>query len=147
MREVSMTGSDGSKVRMLSGACFCGAVRYTVADAFAYALNCHCSNCRRTTGSAFKPFAGIARDQLSLGTGQDDLMTYGGASAHDAHCRRCGSLLYSVVRDGAYVHVAMGTLLDAPAIRPTAHIFVGSKAPWFEITDALPQFEGHVVKA
>jgi hypothetical protein len=147
MREVSMTGSDGSKPRMLSGACFCGAVRYTVADAFAYALNCHCSNCRRTTGSAFKPFAGIARDQLSLGAGHDDLMIYGGASAHDAHCRRCGSLLYSVVRDGAYVHVAMGTLLDAPAIRPTAHIFVGSKAPWFEITDALPQFDGHVVKA
>jgi hypothetical protein len=144
---MSMTGSHGSKVRLLSGTCFCGAVRYSVADAFAYALNCHCSNCRRTTGSAFKPFAGIARDQLSLGTGHDDLMIHGGASAHDAHCRRCGSLLYSVVRDGAYVHVAMGTLLDAPAIRPTAHIFVGSKAPWFEITDALPQFEGHVVKA
>jgi hypothetical protein len=147
MREMSMTGSDGSKTRMLSGACFCGAVRYTVADAFAYALNCHCSNCRRTTGSAFKPFAGIARDKLSLGTGQDDLMIHGGASAHDAHCRRCGSLLYSVVRDGAYVHVAMGTLLDEPSIRPTAHIFVGSKAPWFEITDALPQYQGHVVKA
>jgi hypothetical protein len=142
-----MTGSENAKPRMLSGACFCGAVRYTVADAFAYALNCHCSNCRRTTGSAFKPFAGIARDKLSLEKGHDDLMVHGDESGHDAHCRRCGSLLYSVVRDGAYVHVAMGTLLDDPAIRPTAHIFVGSKAPWFTITDALPQYQGHVVKA
>ena len=47
---------------MLAGECFCRAVRYAVADEFAYALNCHCSNCRRTTGSAFKPFAGIARE-------------------------------------------------------------------------------------
>jgi hypothetical protein len=45
------------------------------------------------------------------------------------------------VRDGAYVHVALGSLVDAPSLRPTAHIFVGSKAPWFEITDDLPQFD------
>jgi hypothetical protein len=45
------------------------------------------------------------------------------------------------VREGAYVHVALGSLVDAPSIRPTAHIFVGSKAPWFEITDNLPQFD------
>jgi hypothetical protein len=51
----------------------------------------------------------------------------------------CGSLLFSIVRDGAYVHVAMGSLIDDPSIRPTEHIHVGSKAPWFEITDDLPQ--------
>jgi len=39
----------------------------------------------------------------------------------------------------------MGTLVDNPAIRPTAHIFVGSKAQWFTITDGLPQYQGHVV--
>jgi hypothetical protein len=115
-----------------------------VADEFAYALNCHCSNCRRTTGSAFKPFAGIAREKFGLVRGEDDLLIYGDPAAHDAHCKRCGSLLYSLVRAGAYVHVAMGTLVDAPSIRPTAHIFVGSRAPWFEITDDLPQHEGHI---
>ena len=64
-------------------------------------------------------------------------------AAHDTHCKACGSLLYSVVREGAYVHVAMGTLVDDPAIRPTAHIFVGSKAPWYAIADDLPQYEEH----
>ena len=54
-------------------------------------------------------------------------------------CGTCGSLLFSVVRDGEYVHVAMGSLQDEPTIRPAGHIFVGSKAPWFEITDDLPQ--------
>ena len=46
-----------------------------------------------------------------------------------------------MVRDGQWVHVAMGTLIDTPTIRPTAHIFVGSKAPWHQITDDLPQFQ------
>jgi hypothetical protein len=139
-----MTIEVPAAARMLAGSCLCGAVRYAVADAFRYAANCHCSNCRRATGSAFKPFAGIEREQLAVTAGQDCMMRFGdGADAHDAHCRQCGSLLYSVVRDGAYVHVAMGSLLEAPSIRPSAHIFVGSKAPWFSIADDLPQYQEH----
>jgi hypothetical protein len=129
----------------LSGSCFCGVVQYQVADAFRYALNCHCSNCRRTTGAAFKPIAGIEADKLRVTAGADRRLIYGDAASHDAHCASCGSLLYSLVRDAAYVHVAMGTLRDPPSIRPSAHIFVGSKAPWFSITDDLPQYDGHVI--
>src|SRR6202045_1406201 len=125
-----MTGPGMARGRRLAGKCFCGTVHYTVADQFAYAANCHCSNCRRTTGSAFKPFAGIERDKFTITKGEDDRMIFGDENSHDAHCRQCGSLLYSVVRDGAFVHVAMGTLVDDPSIRPTAHIFVGPKAPW-----------------
>ncbi|MGN6466898.1 MAG: GFA family protein [Rhizobiaceae bacterium] len=128
----------------LTGRCLCGAVEYVVVDAFLYSANCHCSNCRRTTGSAFKPFAGIERDKLRVVKGEGNIHRYGSELGHDAHCAACGSLLYSLVRDGRYVHVAMGTLVDAPSIRPTAHIFVGSKAPWFTITDDLPQYQEHV---
>ena len=131
----------------LAGKCFCGAVQYAVADEFVYAANCHCSNCRRTTGAAFKPFAGIERGKLRIVQGADKLMIHGEENGNDTHCRMCGSLLYSVVRDGAFVHVAMGTLVDDPTIRPTRHIFVGSTAPWFTITDDLPQHEGHAVSA
>ncbi|TIM23064.1 MAG: GFA family protein [Mesorhizobium sp.] len=129
----------------LTGKCFCGAVHYEVADEFLYAANCHCSDCRRTTGSAFKSFAGIEREKLVLTEGEDKLLIFGDESGHNAHCGRCGSLLYSLVRDGAYVHVAMGTLVDDPSIRPTEHIFVGSKAGWFTITDDLPQHQEHVI--
>jgi hypothetical protein len=134
---------EAPNVRRLTGACFCRAVRFVVADEFGYAAYCHCSNCRRTTGSAFKPFAGIEREKLAVVEGKDHLLIYGGDKAHNAHCAACGSLLYSVVRDGAFVHVAMGTLVDDPTIRPDKHIFVGSKAPWFTIADGLAQFEGH----
>jgi hypothetical protein len=135
----------GTGSRTLAGKCYCGAVEYAVADEFAYAANCHCSDCRRTTGSAFKPFAGIERHKLAVTKGADNLMIFGEEDNNNTHCRGCGSLLYSVVRDGAYVHVAMGTLVDDPTIRPTAHMFVGSKAPWFTITDDLPQYAEYVI--
>lgn len=133
--------SSPSDRPLLSGTCCCGAVGYQVEDAFDYALNCHCGNCRRTTGSACKPFAGILRDRLALTHGADRLMVHGDDLTHDTHCGTCGSLLYSVVRAGQWVHVTLGTLIDTPTIRPTAHIFVGSKAPWHEITDDLPQYQ------
>ncbi len=142
-----MTNPEKPTSRTLSGKCLCGAVHYEVADEFAYALNCHCSNCRRTTGAAFKPLAGIKRHKLRVTKGEPDLMLYGDATNHDAHCKRCGSLLYSLVRDGAFVHLAMGTLRDDPTMRPTAHIFTGLKAPWFTISDDLPQYEGHIPAA
>ena len=127
--------------RVLTGGCLCGAVQYRVHDAFRYALNCHCSQCRRATGSAFKPFGGIERDKFAVAIGADNLSINGTPDNHNAFCRSRGSLLYSVVRDGAYVHVTYGTLADNPDLRPTAHIHVGSKAPWFTITDDLPQHD------
>jgi hypothetical protein len=126
---------------VLAGKRECGAVRYSVPDEFLYAANCHCSNCRAGTGSAFKSFAGIERKKLEVTDGRDSLLIFGEENGNHTRCGVCGSLLYSVVRDGAYVHVAMGSLVDEPTIRPAGHIFVGSKAPWYEITDDLPQFE------
>ena len=127
--------------RVLQGKCGCGAVHYEVADEFRYSANCHCSQCRAATGSAFKAFAGIERDKLTVTEGDDRLMVFGEDELNDTRCATCGSLLYSVVREGLWVHVAMGSLVDDPTIRPSDHIYVGSKAPWFEITDDLPQNE------
>jgi hypothetical protein len=134
-----MATDPGTAVRTLEGRCECRAVSYRVTDEFLYAANCHCSNCRASTGSAFKPFAGIEREKLEVVEGGDTLLVWGDEDGNHTRCGICGSLLYSVVRDGAYVHVAMGSLVDEPSIRPTEHIFVGSKAAWFEITDELPR--------
>ena len=119
--------------RMLAGSCQCGAVRYEVEDAFVYSMNCHCS---RVGGDrlGLQAIAGIEVEKLEVIDGLDDLTIHDS----DRRCRGCGSFLYSVVRDDAWVHVGMGSLVDEPvAIRPTHHIWVGSKAPWFEITDDL----------
>jgi hypothetical protein len=82
-----MTSVETSSVRILSGKCLCGTVRYEVEDRFRYSLNCHCSNCRRTTGSAFKPFAGIERGKLRITAG---------ASPHRPHlCRLQSTLVHN----------------------------------------------------
>lgn len=126
--------------RQLRGSCLCGFAKYDVIDAFDYALICHCSECRRATGAGSKPFAGAPAEMLTL-QDPDHLKRHGDDTCFDARCARCGSLLYSLVRDGAYVHVTLGTLIDEPTIRPSAHIFAGSKAAWDIICDGLPQFE------
>src|SRR4029453_1160545 len=68
--------------RMLAGRCECRAVRYLVSDSFLYAANCHCSNCRASTGSAFKPFAGIEREKLRVVGGAGTLLAWGAGGAH-----------------------------------------------------------------
>jgi hypothetical protein len=95
----------------------------------------------RRDRNGLKAFAGIERSKLTITSGSDKLLIVGEETENHTRCGVCGSLLFSVVRDGAFVHVAMGSLVDAPSIRATEHIFVGSKAPWFEITDDLPQHE------
>jgi hypothetical protein len=47
------------------------------------------------------------------------------------------------VRDGASVRIPYGALVDEPALKPAAHMFVGSKAPWYEISDDLPQHDAY----
>ena len=52
----------------------------------------------------------------------------------------CERLLGDIARRLTPAIIPMGSLDDDPGIRPMRHIFVGSKAPWLAISDALPQF-------
>jgi hypothetical protein len=117
-------------------------VAFTVDDAFLYAAYCHCSRCRRRSGAAFKAFAGIELDKLRVTAGEGELVyTEESAQGYNAFCRRCYSPLFSAVSARQRVHVNLGVLADAPSKRPDHHIFVASKAPWYEITDELPRYD------
>ena len=94
---------------MLRGRCACRAVAFEVSDEFLVAYNCHCSNCRATTGSAFLPWGEIEPEKLTVTEGADSVIVVGDVHGH--HAERC------------------------------AHMFVGSKAAWYEIRDHLPQHD------
>jgi hypothetical protein len=127
---------------VLRGRCACNAVAYEVSDEFVVAFNCHCSNCRAMTGSAFLPWGEIEREKLRVTKGAGSLTVDGDAdAAHAMRCGRCSSLLYWTARDGTFVRVPYGSLIDEPALKPTAHMFVASKAAWYEILDDLPQHD------
>ncbi|MBK6591395.1 MAG: GFA family protein [Burkholderiales bacterium] len=127
--------------RILTGKCLCETVKFQVEDDFRYSLVCHCSQCRRATGAANKPFAGIESAKISIVDGTNSILRYGEGENHDVRCGHCGSLLFSVVSEGKFVHVTLGALSEAPTLLPSAHIFVGSKAPWEIIADGLPQHQ------
>lgn len=126
---------------MSRGRCLCGAVEFTVAGDYEYSGYCHCSGCQAASGSAFTAFAAARKEQLNVDKGLDELRIYPRKADNLSHfCRNCGSVLFAVVRGGQYAHVQLGVLTEDPGIRPQFHVFVRSKAPWYEIGDELPQF-------
>jgi len=126
----------------ITGGCLCGAVRYEITEQPAWAHNCHCSRCRKARGAAFASNLFVSRDSLRFSAGEDQIRRYKPPAAErftNAFCRNCGSSLPWLNESRGLMVVPMGSLDGDPGIAPRAHIFVGSKAPWFEITDALPR--------
>ena len=134
------------------GTCLCGGVKFEINGPLLRPLNCHCSLCRKQHGAAFRSRARVRRSDFKWIRGEE-LVTYYEATPgyRRGFCRVCGSPILNRAEAHSRVAeshpqsldefgIALGTLDDDPGIRPESHIFVGSKAPWFEITDALPQF-------
>jgi len=128
---------------MIRGSCLCGNVRYEVRAFAKPALNCHCSMCRKAHGAAFGTYARVETKDFTLLSGANDIASYASSlEVTRTFCRRCGSTLQFIhAKRPSSFALALGTLDDDPGIRPSRHIFVGSKAPWFEVGDQLPQHD------
>jgi hypothetical protein len=126
----------------LRGQCSCGEIQLVVENDFEYAYYCHCSRCRARTGSAFAAIAAISPHKVQVIAGSDRMLIEGEcADGYGARCGRCYTFLFAAVRERQYLHISLGVLSGSPNRLPDHHIHVGSKAPWFQITDDLPQFE------
>lgn len=127
---------------MLMGSCLCGGIKYEITGALFDALNCHCSMCRKAQGAAFRSRARVRTADFRLVVGEDLLTFYESSRGnHRGFCRICGSpILTKFDSDNTVFSLPLGTLDDDPGIRPQLHVYVGSKAPWFTISDDLPQF-------
>jgi hypothetical protein len=126
----------------MKGSCLCGGVKYEIIGELSDALNCHCSMCRKAHSAAFRSRASVNASDFKWIQGEE-LVSYFESSPgnHRGFCRVCGSSLLSRFDQNPSVFgLPLGTLDDDPKIKPVLHAFVGSKAPWYEITDYLPQF-------
>lgn len=129
-------------MKMLEGSCLCGRVKIQVPDEFEYMGNCHCSLCRKFSGSDYSSVGGISSDKFRFVQGEEAVTHYQkSAETELAFCSHCGSSLYSRKLTGGKHNIRLGILDSEPSQQPNFHIFVGSKAPWHEITDDLKQFE------
>ncbi len=130
-------------MRTVTARCLCGAISYEIKGEFGPAFNCHCWKCRRWHGSAFRSRASVGTDQFRWLSGVELVSRYN-SSEHvtKCFCSVCGSNLISTYDDRPEViGVPLGALEQDPGVAPRAHIFVGSKSPWYEITDDLPQHD------
>jgi hypothetical protein len=125
---------------MHKGSCLCGAVAYEIEAPLGAIVYCHCQRCRKAGGSAFATNVVVPASGFRY-TRRDTLKAFRtDAAVTREFCGNCGSAILSK-RDAQpdIVRVRVGTLDTALESSPSAHIFVGSKAEWYEIRDELPQ--------
>ena len=127
---------------MHRGSCLCRSVRYEIDGELGDFGYCHCTSCRKASGSGHAANAPVDRAAFRLLSGADSLREYQSSPGKiRSFCSRCGSPIY-VHRTATpeILRVRLGSLDSPFAKRPQAHIFVSDKADWEPIEDALPQF-------
>jgi hypothetical protein len=127
----------------LAGSCLCGQIHYQISGPLTGVLNCHCSMCRKAHGAAFRTRAAVKKADFKWLAGKDRTTRYESSPGeHRIFCSVCGSnLVTEFDANPEWLGFPLGTLDDDPGVKPQRHIFVGSKAPWHDITDDLPQWQ------
>jgi len=132
---------------MIQGSCLCGAIAWTASGPFELMAHCHCSMCRKAHGASFATAVGAPLANFRFDRGVDRVIRYESSQRTARNfCTRCGSVVPSVPNgpsEGERIFLPAGCLDDDPGVRPIAHIFTASKAPWHEINDALPRFAAY----
>jgi len=130
---------------MIHGSCLCGGVKFEIAEVLGPFELCHCSRCRKASGSAFMPTVVVSRKGFRFLQGAELIKTYDAPLLkspppyRSIFCGVCGSPVPDPLDDSPQFEVVVGVLDDDPILRPDKHIFVEVKSPWFAITDDLPQ--------
>jgi len=127
-----------------SGSCQCGTVTFRISGEFERFFLCHCSRCRKDTGSAHGANLFSATATLAWLSGQDSVKTYRvpGTRHEKSFCVECGSALPRVPSAGRPLIVPAGSLDSAIGIRPDAHICVASRAQWDARLEDIPKMDG-----
>ena len=132
---------------MIRGGCLCGGVRFEIDRAVGPFELCHCSRCRKVSGSAFLAGVGVLRKDFRFLQGAELVRAYDAPirdkppAYRSSFCSRCGSPVPDPTSDTPLFEIAAGALDDDPGLRPERHIMVDFKSPWFEINDALPRLD------
>jgi len=127
---------------MHKGSCLCRSVQYDITGEVGEFGYCHCTSCRKASGTAHAANAPVQRADFRLTNGADYLREFESSPGKvRVFCGRCGSPLYAYLKaDTDIIRIRLGTLDTPFAGQPKAHTWVSDKAPWEPIGDKLPQF-------
>lgn len=126
--------------RTVRGKCLCGDVRYEVAGPLGPMSHCHCSMCRKHHGTAFASHVSAPIGSFRWVAGEEHVSVYRSSPfGTRSFCRKCGSVTPILDYELGLALCPAGNLEGELDAQSQAHVFVGSKAAWHTITDALPQ--------
>ena len=126
---------------MIRGSCLCKQVQFELRSAGQFINHCHCTMCRKAHGAAFGSFLHADAKSFSWLTGEGLVQRFESSpGTFRAFCKVCGSNMPVLEDNLTHVIIPAGALDGDPGVRPVAHIHTASKAEWYEIADALPQF-------
>ena len=131
------------------GKCLCGEVSYEINGNLGIFQYCHCSRCRKFTGSAVSANLLIAPDQFKWLSGEEHVGRFeleGAKHFATCFCKQCGSSLPWLAQSKQVVVVPAGTLDTDPGIRPSQNIYWGSRACWYEEASGLLKHDELPVK-
>jgi hypothetical protein len=137
-----LVNNDGMAIR---GSCLCGGVTFEIDRASGPAEYCHCSRCRKVTGSMAVLAIGVQTKDYRLLTGRELIRTYAAPILYEppayqsTFCSRCGSPVPVADPEGDFMEIAAGLFDDDPGIRADKHIFVELRPDWDETRDGLPE--------
>ena len=128
-----------------SGSCLCGAVKYQLQGDFHNFFLCHCHYCQKGTGSAHASNLFSKNAQLAWQQGEDKITFFNLPETRHGRsfCSGCGSPLPTSIGGGKLIMVPAGSMDIPVEIKPTAHLFIASKADWENNLDQVPQFQGY----
>jgi hypothetical protein len=118
----------------IRGSCVCGGVAFRIEGPFRGFQYCHCSRCRKKTGSSNVANLFVPLAQFSWERGENDVKRFELPSAKywsTAFCTNCGSAMPWLTKNGKVMVVGAGGLDDDPGVTPTQSIHFGSRAPWY----------------
>ena len=140
--------------KLLRGSCLCGAVKFELRRAVGPFELCHCTRCRKVSGSGYLTWLGVRREDFRFVQGADLIKTYEcpvreSPPAYDtSFCGRCGSQMPNPARlQEPCFEIPAGALDDDPLVRPDKHIYVEFRAPWDNIADDLPKMTKSDIRA
>ncbi|MGJ8528088.1 GFA family protein [Maritalea sp.] len=127
----------------IAGSCLCGSVTFDVENQFRNFYFCHCSQCRKITGSAHASNLFAAPDAVTWHTGQGDVETFRHPtrSIAKAFCKKCGSGLPYVNLKKTFTIVPAGSLDETPDKDQGKRIFWHDRAPWHDWIKDAPAFD------
>jgi len=125
------------------GECLCGSCRYIITGEKPEVMYlCHCSRCRKETGTIHGANAFFNNAQLLWEKGQGNITHFKlkGTRKQRAFCNTCGSPLPRLEGD-SHVVLPVGTVDDDTFLEPTAHIYCASRSSWEDKVNDLKRFD------